>query len=247
MASTQILEIHLPDLTGAGPDQDGEWCEIETPEGRRRIRFHDYDEIFAIPGLYEQLFYDVLECASPATVRELLAGVLRERGAAPERLVALDVGAGNGMVGEELDALGAGTIVGIDILPEAAEATQRDRPGVYDAYHVIDLTDPPADVDAALRAAGFNCLTTVAALGFDDMPPEAFERAFSYVRPGGLVAYTLKERFTQESDDESGFSALLREMEADGRIRPLREHRYRHRLAVDGRPLHYVAYVAQKR
>jgi SAM-dependent methyltransferase len=239
------LEIHLPDLA-TNPDQDAEWCEIDAPEGRRRIRFHDYADIFAVPGLYERLFYDVLECASPETVAGLLGGVLRERGDDPSELAFLDVGAGNGMVGEELAGLGAGRIAGVDILEEAAAATERDRPGVYDDYFVIDLTDPPAEAHAALSEPGFDALTTVAALGFDDMPPEAFQQAFDYVRPGGVVAYTLKERFTDAEEDESGFAALLRRLRAGGELSPLAEHRYRHRLSVGGEPLHYVAYVAEK-
>jgi predicted TPR repeat methyltransferase len=240
------LIVHLPQADAAGLDQDAEWCEIETPEGRRRIRFHDYADIFGVPGLYERLFYDELECCSPSVVAELLRAVTASRGDDVSDLVVLDVGAGNGMVGEELRERGVSTVVGVDILPAAAEATERDRPGVYDDYRIVDLTDPPAADDEALRDAGFNCLTTVAALGFGDMPPEAFARAFDYVGDGGLIAFTIKERFTHVADDESGFSRLLRELEAQGRLRKLEEKRYQHRLAVSGQPLHYVAYVAEK-
>ena len=35
---------------------------------------------------------------------------------------------------------GVGTVVGVDILDEAANATERDRPDVYDDYVVVDLT-----------------------------------------------------------------------------------------------------------
>ena len=122
---------------------------------------------------------------SPRTVRELLEARLPERGLAPEDLVVLDVGAGNGMVGEQLSDLGASRIVGIDILPEAAQAAERDRPGVYDDYKVIDLIDPPPGDDAELSGIPFTCLTSVAALGFDDMPPEAFEQAFGYSSRAG--------------------------------------------------------------
>jgi predicted TPR repeat methyltransferase len=236
---TSEPDVHLPDLDGA--DQDAEWAEIELPEGRFRVRFHDYAEIYSVPGLYEKLFYDVLECCSPQVVRELLEAHVGERA-----LVVLDVGAGNGMVGEQLAKLGAERIVGIDILPEAAEAAARDRPGVYDDYKVIDLTDPPHADDAELAQTPFTCLTCVAALGFDDIPPEAFERAFGYLQPGGLTAFTLKERFAEPRDDESGFSRLLRDLQASGQMETLVEHRYRHRLSVDGEPLHYVAYVARK-
>lgn len=240
------FQLHLPDPAGPRPDQDAEWFEVSTGEERRRVRFHDYAEIFAIPGLYEQLFYEELQCTSPETVCGLLGETLAERGQAPDELAVLDVGAGNGMVGEELAGLGAATIVGVDILPEAAEAALRDRPDVYDDYRVVDLTDPPAEDHAALADAGFNCLTSVAALGFGDMPPEAFSQAFDYLDDGGLLAFTIKERFTQPQADESGFSRLLRELHEDGRVETLVEHRYQHRLSMAGEPLHYVAYVAEK-
>lgn len=238
--------VRLPEVDGAAPDQDAEWCEVEVGEERQRLRFHDYAEIFSVPGLYEQLFYEKLECASPETVRGLLEDVLDERSTLPSELVVLDVGAGNGMVGEELADLGAGAIVGVDILEEAAAATERDRPGVYDDYRVLDLTDPPPPDDSALASAGFNCLTSVAALGFGDIPPAAFAQAFDYVEDGGLVAFTIKERFVQPREDESGFSRLIRRMHEEDMMQTLVEHRYRHRLSVSGEPLHYLAYVTEK-
>lgn len=241
------FSVHLPALAGAPSEQDSEWCIVETASGRRRIRFHDYAEIFAVPGLYERLFYDELECCSPRMVRTLIEDVLDARGTDPSALRVLDVGAGNGMVAEELDDLGVGSIVGVDILDEAAAAAERDRPDVYEEYRVVDLTDPGADDDAALAGAGFNCMTTVAALGFGDIPPAAFAQAFDYVDQGGLVAFTLKDRFTDVAADESGFSQLIRVLGEGGVLQPLVEHRYRHRLSVTGEPLHYVAYVAEKR
>jgi len=220
---------------------------VEDAAGRRRIRFHDYADIFAVPGLYEQLFYEHLECCSPAVVTELLAGVVAARDSRMADLRVLDVGAGNGMVGEELREAGVGMVVGADILPAAAEATERDRPGVYDDYHVVDLTAPPPAAHRRLSEGRFTCLTTVAALGFGDIPPQAFARAFDYLADGALVAFTLKDRFTDETADESGFSRLLRELSVQGRLVELESVRYRHRLSVTGEPLHYVAIVAEKR
>jgi SAM-dependent methyltransferase len=240
------VRVLLPDNVGA-LDQDAEWCDVATGDGRQRIRFHDYAAIFGIPGLYERLFYDHLECCSPAVVTELLARVVARRDGRMSDLAVLDVGAGNGMVGEELVAAGVGSVVGVDILPEAAEATERDRPGVYDDYRVVDLTAVPRAEDALLCEAHFNCLTTVAALGFGDMPPLAFARAFDYVSDGGLIAFTIKERFTRASADESGFSRLLRELHEGGRLVEVESVRYRHRLSVTGDPLHYIAIVAEKR
>jgi SAM-dependent methyltransferase len=247
MSSTDIdeLNLHLPVSAGPGLDQDREWCEVDTADGRRRIRFHDYAEIYAIPGLYERLFYDELRCQSPSTVRGLLEQVLEAEESEADDLVVLDLGSGNGMVGEQLADVGAGTIVGIDILPEAAEATERDRPGVYDDYHVVDLTESSPAVDAALGAAPFNCLTSVAALGFGDIPPAAFQRAFGAIADDGLVAFTIRDRFL-EDEDTSGFSALIAGLLGSGALEPLAEQRYDHRLAVSGEPLTYQAFVARK-
>jgi len=63
-----------------------------------------------VPGLYESLFYGMFKCNSPKIVCDLLKKYV-----------------GNGPVQD-------------DIVASAADALERDRPGLYDAYHVADLT-----------------------------------------------------------------------------------------------------------
>ena len=116
------FELTFPRGREEDRDQDEEFCELVIDGETRRIRFHDYDEIFQIPGLYEQLFYTELECDSPRTIAGLIGEQVDNESAAELRV--LDVGAGNGMVGEELDRMGAEHIVGVDIIPEAAEAAR---------------------------------------------------------------------------------------------------------------------------
>ena len=41
-------------------------------------------------------------------------------------------------------------------------------------------------VHEALEAQHFNCLTMIAALGFGDIPPEAFTVAYNFIEDGGL-------------------------------------------------------------
>jgi len=238
------LEIDFP--SDLSYEQDEEWCEVRAYGTRRRIRFHDYHEIYAIPGLYEQLFYEKLKCDSPRVVCGLLGEVLAEDSREAEQLVVLEVGAGNGMVGEELQGMGAPTIVGVDIIEEAAQAAERDRPGVYDDYVVADLTDLPPDARRQLEKTPFNCLVTVAALGFGDIPPEAFTAAYDLVETGSLVAFNIKEDFLSKRH-ESGFSALVRRSLEDGRMELKSQRRYQHRLSTTGEPLHYVAMVAEKK
>lgn len=227
-------------------DQDEEWCEVALDGSTRRFRFHDYDELYSIPGLYEQLFYDELECRSPAAVCGLLREELGKAGVDPADLRVFDVGAGNGIVGEELDRMGADTLVGVDIIEEAAEATRRDRPGLYDDYFVLDLTDIPDDARRELEAKRFNCLTSVAALGFGDIPPRAFAEAYNLVSDGGWLAFTIKEDFLGD-EDKTGFSQLIEMMLDEGNIELRGQRRYRHRLSTAREPLHYVAMAARKK
>ncbi len=233
----------LPRLDADLP-QDAEWCEILEDGRWRRLRFHDYGDIYDRPGLYEHLFYGLLGCDSPRRVVDLLR-MVRHDGGMPRAFSALDLGAGNGLVGEELREAGAESIVGIDILPEAKRAAQRDRPGLYRNYLVADLTRPADDVIEELSRARPEVLTCVAALGFGDIPPLAYFNAVRFVPVGGLLAFNIKEEFLDERYTH-GFSELVRRMVRDKVVRLEAQVRYRHRQSVHGEALYYTAVVATK-
>jgi predicted TPR repeat methyltransferase len=201
--------------------------------------------IYAIPGLYERLFHDELSCQSPVTVCGLLAEAMEQTNLDPTDLRVLDLGAGSGIVAEELENLGAEHLVGVDIIEEAREAAERDRPDLYDDYFVLDMCDPEPAADQALREADFNCLVSVAALGFGDIPPSAFANAVNHVSTGGLIAFNLRDRFLDDSD-ASGYHRLVTRMMGESVARPLAELRYRHRYSTAGEPLYYSAVVAEK-
>ena len=243
---TQRFELHLPSPTaGGGLDQDEEWCEIELEGERRRIRLHDYAAIYNVPGLYEQLFSELLECSSPEVVSGLLGTELRNADVDPGSLAALDFGAGNGMVGELVSNLGVDTIVGVDLLPEAREAALRDRPGVYEDYVALDLTDMSGDERADLEAHEFNAMTCVAALGFGDIPPIAFAEAFNLVSSPGWIAINLRERFLDD-EDPAGFGQFIGRMFEEGVLEERSRVSYTHRVSVAGEDLRYLAMVATK-
>ena len=242
---SHVDQIYIPDLDGKTVSQDEEWCYVMVAGKQKRIRFHDYHEIYAIPGLYEKLFYDRLQCCSPSRVVGLLADVLVEFEEDPGNLRVLDLGAGNGMVGDELSARQVQKIVGIDILPEAKEAAYRDRPGIYDNYLVAGVTNLAEAEEAYLRRQRFNCLITVATLGFSDIPPDALLQALDLVDTPSWVALTIKEDFLRGQDD-SGFAALIGQLSSDEIIQIQAYRRFRHRLSITGQPLYYVAMVARK-
>jgi SAM-dependent methyltransferase len=250
MATLDRLDyaLHLPPRHVRDKlDQDEEWCEIEIDGARRRIRFHDYAAIFDVPGLYERLFAEQLDCDSPRVVCELLGAQLQTSRVKTAGLCALDFGAGNGMVGERLAELGIDEIVGVDLLAQARDAAHRDRPGLYAAgYHALDMTRlAPAD-RATLMRHDFDVMTCVAALGFGDIPPLAFAEAFNLVGSPGWVAFNLRDRYIEERD-ASGFGAFIARMLDEGILAERARKSYTHRVSVAGEALEYVAIVAEKR
>lgn len=212
---------------------------------KRKIRLHDYDTMYAIPGLYEQVVYDRLKCQSPSKVREVLVSAIAQSDERFTERRVLDFGAGNGMAGEVLEEHGVARLVGVDIIPEAREATERDRPGIYDGYYVADFTDLTAEQRADLESWSLDCLVSVAALGFGDIPPLAFMEAFNLIESTGWVAFNIKESFLDRTDT-TGFSELIRELMFSPYLELHHLERYRHRLSVDGKPIYYYAFGGKK-
>lgn len=240
----QAFTVDMPKVCTAKQGQE-RFCV--TYQGKTQELFtHDYDEIFKIPGLYEYLFHDQLKCVSPTVVCSLLGGCLKKERVSPAELVVLDVGAGNGMIGERLSSMGAATLLGLDILPEAAFAAHRDRPELYNDYFVEDLTRLTPPVEDRIRQTAPNCMTIVAALGFGDIPPQAFAQGYNLIADHGWVAFNIKGEFVGEGD-VSGFKRLIHRLVDQGIMEVVDEKDYCHRLCQDGTPLHYMAYVARKR
>ncbi|NVM22209.1 MAG: class I SAM-dependent methyltransferase [Desulfobacterales bacterium] len=249
LSGTEIMTdkfcIRFPASTAGCKSQDEEYCIVDLDGQERRIRFHDYGEIYDIPGLYEYLFYEKLKCTSPEVVAGLLVGAIGKSSVRISELDVLDVGAGNGIVGELLRQHGINSIVGIDIIAEAAEATRRDRPAVYDEYHVEDLQNLSSDARSNLEAKGFNCLISVGALGYGDIPAGAFANAYNLITDGGWIAFNINAGFL-EKGDSTGFAQLIGRMVDSGVLKVIAEHQYCHRLSVNGRPLSYMAVIGIK-
>lgn len=237
--------IQFPKQKDETLSQDESYFFLQDSEKQRKIRFHDYDEIYQLQGLYEQIFYDRLKCTSPSKVASILHAALNQSEENFTELRVLDFGAGNGMMGEELKKQGVSRMVGVDIIPEASDATDRDRPGLYDAYYVTDFTDLDEDKREEIASWECDCMVTVAALGFGDIPPKAFIEAFNIINSKGWVAFNIKETFLDHSD-ESGFSRMIRELIFSEYLDIYYIERYRHRLSIDGEPLYYFAIAGRK-
>ena len=210
-----------------------------------RLRLHDYDLIYQRPGLYEQVVYERLKCSSPRKVGEILHQTLAAADEPFTELRVLDLGAGNGMMGEVLKSYGVARLVGADIAGAAKEAAHRDRPGVYDEYYVADFANLDADLAEEISEWAINCLTAVAALGFGDIPLSAFFQALNLVKMDGWVALNIKDTFLDRADT-SGFSRFIRELISSQYLEIYHLEKYRHRFSMEGVPLFYFAIVARK-
>ena len=237
--------IQFPKSELTNHDQDETYFYLQDSGKQKKIRFHDYDEIYQVPGLYEQIFYDRLKCTSPIKVATILESAIKQYQDNFTELRVLDLGAGNGMMGEELKKRGVSRLIGVDIIPEAYEAMIRDRPGLYDAYYIEDFTRIDKDMKEDIASWQCDCMVTVAALGFGDIPTMAFIEAFNIIKTEGWVAFNIKETFLDKSD-ETGFSTTIRELIFSEFLDVYHIERYRHRLSIEGEPLYYFAVTGRK-
>ena len=237
--------IQFPPQDAKRLEQDEVAFHLIENDRQVRLRFHDYDRIYQRPGLYEQVFYDRLKCTSPKVVGDILKRTVDATDCNFSELRVLDLGAGNGMMGDVLKSYGVARLVGVDIISEAKDACLRDRPSVYDEYYVADFTQLNGQLTDEISDWSIDCLTSVAALGFGDIPPKAFFEALRFVQAGGWVAFNIKETFLDASDN-SGFSRFIRELIFSEYLDLFHLEKYRHRLSMEGMPLYYFALVAQK-
>jgi len=238
----ETIQIEIPKVN-EDLDQDEEFFILKT-ENDRHIQFHDYQSIYKVPGLYEEVFHNHLKCRSPQVIAKLLHESVKKSDCDFEELKILDFGAGNGLVAKELSQFDPTLIVGIDILDEAKEAALRDRKGIYADYFVCNFSELSEELLTQFQSFEFNAFVSVAALGFGHIKTEGFIRAFNLIEKGGWIAINLRDRFLT-SEDESGFGDMMNFL-TDRYIKILDEKTYQHRLSVGGDPINYTAIVGRK-
>lgn len=260
------VELLLAEKQPSLPDEDDEelaerkrtdlLCKVRQKErlgGETTECFsvEDYQRVYAIPGLYEHLFYEKLSCRSLDVIEHLFLMELQKTRGLKEKLRVLDLGAGNGLVGERLSQCARGAklferLVGIDMLEEAKSATERDRAGLYHAYYVSDFSQVTPELTESLSRERFNCLTCISRFGFNDIPAHSFANAFNLVEPDAYVLFNLKEdSFPEEGD--SAFGRLIRRMLEAGVLLPKTFERYSHYISPTGKTRYHVACIARKR
>jgi hypothetical protein len=198
-----------------------------------QVRLHDYDRVYALPGVYERIVQERLGCVSPARIAHLLAGAVQDAGWAPGQTRVIDMAAGNGVSGEALVAEGLHPVLGTDIVPAARAAALRDRPAVYDEYLTLDLLALTAEQEGHLRGLRASALCCVAPVGEDrgsQVPPPALLEAVRLLAGDALVAYM---HDPQHGEDDVVTAELFRQAIGAQATEVARE-RYLHRRTVNG-------------
>jgi hypothetical protein len=221
------------------PEIGSELIEVRYDDGRvQELRLHDYDELYALPGVYEQIVQERLGCRSPAELASMLAQAADSVGWERGDVRVLDVAAGNGVSGEALAAAGLHPVLGTDIVASAREAALRDRPGLYDEYLTLDLLALTDAQRSAVTGLGANALCCVAPVGdhSSQLPPGALVAAARLLTADALVVYMHDPNVggpdpVTEQLWEAGLAG-------DGPItaQELERRRYLHRYTVNGEP-----------
>jgi hypothetical protein len=219
------------------PEVGNELILVRHADGRtEELRLHDYERIYELPGVYEQIVQERLGCRSPDEIASMLGDVVDALGWDRPQIRVLDVAAGNGVSGQALVAHGLTPVIGTDIVPAARDAALRDRPGVYDTYLTLDLLALTPDQEAAIRAKRPNVLACVAPVGehTQQLPPPALAAAAGLLAPDALVAYMHDPSFgTPDQITPAFWSDRLG---PGARSEVLERRRYLHRYTVNGVP-----------
>jgi hypothetical protein len=233
-----------PDFTAeladqADPEIGRELIEVRYDDGRvEELRLHDYDRLYALPGVYEQIVQERLGCRSPDEITSMLAAAFARIGWDASEARVFDVAAGNGVSGEALAAAGLRPVIGTDIVPSARVAALRDRPGLYDDYLTLDLLALTPEQRVAVTGGRCNVLSCVAPVGdhASQLPTAALVAAAGLLAPDALVGYMHDP--TLGVPDPVTQQLWIAGLGGRGRItaEELQRRRYLHRYTINGQP-----------
>lgn len=188
-------------------DEDADVAVVQDGGTERRVGLHDYAGLYAVPGLYEAVYFEVLGGGSPHLLADVLEAVLPSDERAGRRV--LDVGAGTGLVGELLHGRGFRTVYATDLEPQSAVAVLRDRPQVHAGARTLNLDALTAEDRAWLAEVAPDVVTVAGAIGYGHLPASCLQAVTELVGPGALLAITVAPQF-DDAPELAGHAAVLR-------------------------------------
>ncbi len=233
--------------------REQEYFYVVRDGAEEKFVIQNYAEVFKVPLLYEK-FCSETRYQSPETLAMLLVSQLVKSKIDMESLIIFDVAAGTGLFGKSIAQYGVKSIVGVDIVLEAAQAAQRDYPDVYEKYYVEDLTNISPTAEQELANRGFNCLVCCSSLSCH-FPIKGFINSFNLIEQDGWVVFNVNTYILEDTDNKDSFEykkaaefgQLYHRIVKEGILEITHKHYYLHRLLVNGKALDYVAVIGRKR
>ncbi|MEM7776856.1 MAG: class I SAM-dependent methyltransferase [Pseudomonadota bacterium] len=226
--------------------QSDEYFSADIDGKRKLFNIHDYATLYRVPWLYDVALYHTLACRTPTEMSDAIANVWSQAHVDPAGLRVLELGAGSGAFGYELrHALNVGHLEAIDICPEARLAAERDRAGLYDRYHVDDLTHLRAETKAAFDATQFNVVSVASATGWGNhIPLAGFQTGFNILVSGGWFIFHVKPH---DPDPECVQLCLwIDELIRSDHLKQIYRGSHFHRRSSNGTDIFYDVIIGRK-
>ncbi|MCJ7499205.1 class I SAM-dependent methyltransferase [bacterium] len=118
----------------------------------------------------------------------------------------LDAGAGTGLVGRYLGALGYSDLVAIDLSNEMLNKAREKS--VYGEFHQMDLAETLNFPDDS-----FDAVVCSGVLTFSHAPAKSLNELVRVTKPGGHLLYSLRT----DAYESMGFEDITRGLDADGK------------------------------
>lgn len=118
----------------------------------------------------------------------------------------LDAGAGTGLVGRYLGALGYGDLVAMDLSNEMLNKAREK--GVYGEFHQMDLAETLNFPDDS-----FDAVVCAGVLTFSHAPAKSLNELVRVTKPRGHLLYSLRT----DAYESMGFEDITRALDADGK------------------------------
>ena len=118
----------------------------------------------------------------------------------------LDSGAGTGLVGQFLGAMGYGDLVAMDLSNEMLNKAREK--GVYGEFHQMDLAETLGFPDDS-----FDAVVCAGVLTFSHAPAKSLNEMVRVTKPGGHLLYSLRT----DAYESMGFEEIIKGLDGEGK------------------------------
>ncbi|CAB4041047.1 Hypothetical predicted protein [Paramuricea clavata] len=174
--------------------------------------------------------------SGPAVAAEQLAQQMKEFGYTDDTRI-LDLGCGTGLVGDELVNRGYKNIDGVDLMPEMLEVAKAK--GIYGLLQQGSMGSPECK-DLGIGANQYDVAICVGTFTLAHVKSEGLDDLVHVVKPGGLVAFGIRERALDAP--QSGYREKMDQLCKEGKWKFVAKHHEAVYLTGDGAGAWYFVY-----